>query len=63
LNRAFSLLESVAIGVPQTIYYHYHLNHHWGTTTPRGRMERPRTGGLPIATARETTPSRSGATV
>ena len=36
LNRAFSLLESVAIGVPQTIYYHYHLNHHWGDNDAKG---------------------------
>jgi fatty acid desaturase len=30
LNRAFSIVESVAMGIPQTIYHHYHLNHHWG---------------------------------
>ena len=36
LNRAFSLLESVGIGVPQTIYYHYHLNHHWGDNDAKG---------------------------
>jgi len=36
LNRAFSLLESVAIGVPQTIYYHYHLNHHFGDNDAKG---------------------------
>ena len=36
LNRAFSLLESVAIGVPQTIYYYYHLNHHWGDNDAKG---------------------------
>jgi fatty acid desaturase len=36
LNRAFSVLESVAIGIPQTIYYHYHLNHHWGDNDARG---------------------------
>jgi fatty acid desaturase len=36
LNRAFSLLESVAIGVPQTIYHHYHLNHHWGDNDAKG---------------------------
>jgi fatty acid desaturase len=36
LNRAFSLLESVAIGIPQTIYYHYHLNHHFGDNDAKG---------------------------
>jgi fatty acid desaturase len=36
LNRAFSLLNSVAIGVPQTIYHHYHLNHHYGDNDARG---------------------------
>lgn len=36
LNRAFSLLESVAMGIPQTIYYHYHLNHHWGDNDAPG---------------------------
>ena len=36
LNRAFSVLESVAIGVPQTIYYHYHMNHHWGDNDAPG---------------------------
>ncbi len=36
LNRAFSVLESVAIGVPQTIYHHYHMNHHWGDNDAKG---------------------------
>ena len=36
LNRAFSVLESIAIGVPQTIYYHYHMNHHWGDNDAPG---------------------------
>src|SRR5262249_31669145 len=36
LNRAFSVLESVAIGIPQTIYYHYHMNHHWGDNDAKG---------------------------
>ncbi len=36
LNRAFSLLETVAIGVPQTIYHHYHLNHHFGDNDAPG---------------------------
>jgi fatty acid desaturase len=30
LNRAFSVLESLAIGVPHLLYHHYHMNHHWG---------------------------------
>jgi fatty acid desaturase len=36
LNRAFSVLESVAMGVPQTIYHHYHMNHHWGDNDAKG---------------------------
>jgi fatty acid desaturase len=36
LNRAFSVLESLAIGIPQTIYYHYHLNHHFGDNDAKG---------------------------
>ncbi len=36
LNRAFSIVESLAIGVPQTIYYHYHMNHHWGDNDAPG---------------------------
>ncbi len=30
LNRAFGVLESLAIGVPHVLYHHYHMNHHWG---------------------------------
>jgi fatty acid desaturase len=36
LNRAFSILESIAIGIPQTIYFHYHLNHHFGDNDAKG---------------------------
>jgi fatty acid desaturase len=36
LNRAFSVLESVAMGVPQTVYHHYHLNHHYGDNDRKG---------------------------
>src|SRR6266849_8752305 len=36
LNRAFSLLESVAIVIPQTVYYLYHMNHHWGDNDAKG---------------------------
>jgi fatty acid desaturase len=36
LNRVFSLIESIAIGVPQTIYFHYHLNHHFGDNDAPG---------------------------
>jgi len=35
-NRAFSVLESAAIGIPQTIYHHYHMNHHWGDNDAKG---------------------------
>jgi len=30
LNRAYSVLETFALGVPHILYHHYHLNHHWG---------------------------------
>ena len=30
LNRAFSVLETLALGVPHVFYHHYHLNHHFG---------------------------------
>lgn len=36
LNRFFSLLESLAIGVPHLLYHHYHLNHHWGDSDAKG---------------------------
>jgi fatty acid desaturase len=36
LNRVFSVLESIAIGIPQTIYHHYHLNHHFGDNDAQG---------------------------
>ncbi len=36
LPRLFSVLESLAIGVPQTIYHHYHLNHHFGDNDAPG---------------------------
>jgi fatty acid desaturase len=36
LNRAFSVLETVAIGLPQVFYHHYHLNHHWGDNDKKG---------------------------
>jgi fatty acid desaturase len=36
LNRAFSLLNSLALGCPQIIYHHYHLNHHWGDNDAKG---------------------------
>src|SRR5438309_3559322 len=30
LNRAYSVLETFALGVPHVFYHHYHMNHHWG---------------------------------
>jgi fatty acid desaturase len=36
LNRAFSVLETLVMGVPQTIYHHYHLNHHFGDNDAPG---------------------------
>jgi len=36
LNRAFSVVETVALGVPHVFYHHYHLNHHWGDNDKKG---------------------------
>ncbi len=36
LNRAFSVLETLALGVPHLLYHHYHLNHHWGDNDAKG---------------------------
>jgi fatty acid desaturase len=36
LNRVFSVLESVALGVPHVFYHHYHMNHHWGDNDRKG---------------------------
>jgi fatty acid desaturase len=36
LNRAFSVLESVALGVPHLLYHHYHMNHHRGDNDAKG---------------------------
>jgi fatty acid desaturase len=36
LNRAFGVLESLAIGVPHLLYHHYHMNHHFGDNDKKG---------------------------
>lgn len=36
LNRAFGLLETMALGVPHILYHHYHLNHHFGDNDAKG---------------------------
>jgi fatty acid desaturase len=36
LNRAFSVLETFALGVPHVFYHHYHLNHHFGDNDRKG---------------------------
>jgi fatty acid desaturase len=36
LNRAYSVLETLALGVPHILYHHYHLNHHWGDNDQKG---------------------------
>jgi fatty acid desaturase len=36
LNRAFSVLESLALGVPHILYHHYHMNHHFGDSDAKG---------------------------
>ena len=42
LNRAFSVLETFALGVPHVFYHHYHLNHHFGDNDRRGPDGRTR---------------------
>jgi fatty acid desaturase len=36
LNRAYSVLETLNLGVPHILYHHYHLNHHWGDNDQKG---------------------------
>jgi fatty acid desaturase len=36
LNRAFGVLETIAIGMPHQLYHHYHMNHHQGNNDRRG---------------------------
>jgi fatty acid desaturase len=36
LNRAFSALETLALGVPHILYHHYHMNHHFGDSDAKG---------------------------
>jgi fatty acid desaturase len=36
LNRAYSVLETLALGVPHIFYHHYHMNHHWGDNDAKG---------------------------
>jgi fatty acid desaturase len=36
LNWAFSVLESLALGVPHVLYHHYHMNHHFGDNDRKG---------------------------
>src|SRR5262249_23105687 len=36
LNRAYSVLETLALGVPHILYHHYHMNHHWGDSDKKG---------------------------
>jgi fatty acid desaturase len=36
LNRAYSVLLSLDLGVPHVLYHHYHLNHHWGDSDAVG---------------------------
>ena len=36
LNRAYSVLETVALGVPHVLYHHYHMNHHFGDNDRKG---------------------------
>jgi fatty acid desaturase len=36
LNRAYGLLETMAIGMPHLLYHHYHLNHHAGDNDVQG---------------------------
>jgi fatty acid desaturase len=35
-NRAYSVLETIALGVPHVLYHHYHMNHHFGDNDKKG---------------------------
>jgi len=35
LNKVFSVLNSMAMGLPQTLYYHHHMNHHRFTNSEK----------------------------
>jgi fatty acid desaturase len=37
LNRGYSVLESLALGVPHILYHHYHMNHHFGDSDAKGK--------------------------
>lgn len=36
LNRAYSVLLTLDIGVPHVLYHHYHMNHHFGDNDRKG---------------------------
>ncbi len=36
INRLFSVLETLALGIPHIFYHHYHLNHHFGDNDRKG---------------------------
>jgi fatty acid desaturase len=36
LNRAYGVMETIALGVPHVFYHHYHMNHHWGDNDVKG---------------------------
>jgi fatty acid desaturase len=36
LNRAYSVMETIALGVPHIFYHHYHMNHHFGDNDAKG---------------------------
>lgn len=36
LNRAFGVLDTLAIGMPHQLYHHYHMNHHQGNNDKKG---------------------------
>jgi fatty acid desaturase len=36
LNRAYSVLLTLDIGVPHVLYHHYHMNHHFGDNDAKG---------------------------
>jgi fatty acid desaturase len=37
LNRIYSAMESLALGVPHILYHHYHMNHHFGDSDAKGQ--------------------------
>src|SRR5262249_8302728 len=38
MNRAYSVMETLVLGVPHVLYHHYHMNHHWGDNDAKDKQ-------------------------